>query len=168
MKRLIIVFIVLSVFIMGCVVTPPTSSAGVPVAKVTTIAHSVEQDNIQERLKIVNAPSTTMWFYGLSETGTVIFKSAVKGKVTSSGKRLEPIEAHPSDCGAYGNDGRGGTSCSSELLQADGTFGHSDEYVYWFDYEGNYFQWNGKYILTTKPLKINAPVIEFQQVTEAD
>ena len=168
MKKEIILSLVLMVFLTSCVVNPSTSSAGVPVAKVTPIAHSVEQDNIQARLNIVNAPSTTMWFYGLSEAGTIIFKSTVKGKATSSGKRLEPIEAQNGDCGAYGNDGREGMSCSSELLQADGTFGHSDEYVYWFDYEGNYFQWNGKYILTTKPLKINAPVIEFQQITEED
>ncbi|MEK6885009.1 MAG: hypothetical protein AABY22_35585, partial [Nanoarchaeota archaeon] len=121
---------------------------------------SIEQENINKRLQLVNSPSTTMWFYGLSDTGSIIFRSVVNGKVSSSTKRLEPISGDNTNnyCSSKNAEGK----CSNELIQADGTFGPSDEYVYWFDYEGNYYQWNGKYILTTKPLLIPAPLIEFQ------
>lgn len=157
-KAVVMVLLVgVLVFTAGCVNT--TSSAGVQQKAPEKIAGSIEQDNINKRLQIVNSPTSTMWFYGLSETGTVIFRSVVNGKVTSSTKRLEPILAEPTTCASKGANG---WDCSNEMLQADGTFGTSDEYVFWFDMQGNYYQWNGKYILTTTPLKIPTPIIEFQ------
>jgi hypothetical protein len=138
---------------------PAKASTGISQKNPDPIPSSVEQDNINNRLQIMNKPSTTLFFYGLSETGTIIFRSTVKGKVTSSLKRLEPIAGYPDGyCSSTNAKGQ----CSSEFLQADGTFGSSDEYVYWFDFEGNYYQWNGKYILTTKALNIPTPTIDFQ------
>lgn len=158
-KKIGIVLVVCLLFVsfFGCITNDRVSSAGVQQVEPDKIIGSVEQDNIKARLNIVNNPATTMWFYGLSDNGEIIFKSTVKGKVTSSEKRLEPITQHTE---WQGN--------SPELIQADGTYGSSDLYVFWFDYSGNYFQWNGKYVLTTKPLNINTPTINFQEVTEAD
>lgn len=164
MKKTWLIFgalLFLGAFLFGCTSAnqPQTSSSGIAQATIPQLQSSIEQENIKARLEIVNNPATVMWFYGLSDAGTMIFKSAVKGKVTSSGKRLEQTDI--TCLGEYG-------TCSHEILQADGTYGSSDEYVYWFDYEGNYFQWNGKYILATKPLRIPAPMIDFQQRNQSD
>lgn len=139
---------------------PAKSGAGIPQVTPSPLPSSIEQQNINNRLQIMNKPSTTLFFYGLSETGTIIFRSTVKGKVTSSGKRLEPIQGNDYNGWCQSRNANG--DCSNELLQADGTFGNSDEYVYWFDFEDNYYQWNGAYILTTKALSIPTPTIDFQ------
>ena len=163
------IMVILLMGIMGCYeYAPQTSSTGIAQKAPTALANSVEQDNINNRLQIMNKASTTLFFYGLSDNGVVIFRSVVKGKVTSSGKRLEPVSTNGNNyalnnnyyCPSTGANGW----CSNELLQADGTFGSSDNYVYWFDFEGNYFQWNGYYILTTKALSLPNPTINFQEI----
>jgi len=157
MKIIVLCIAISSLIIMGCFPTG-TASTGIKQITPSPLSSSVEQDNINNRLQIMNKASTTLFFYGLSETGNIIFRSMVKGKVTSSTKRLEPITAESGDCASTGNGG----FCSNEMLQADGTFGNSDNYVYWFDFEGNYYQWNGLYILTTKALSVPTPTIDFQ------
>ena len=166
MKYLILGILVVSMLLFGCSVKDPnTSSSGISQAQAPALSSSVEQQNIIDRLKIMNSPSTTMWIYGMSDTGTMIFKSTVKGKVTSSTKRLEPATADgaSSHCGSYvvRGDMR---ICSTEIIQDDGTYGSSDSYVFWFDYQGNYYQWDGKYILVSQPLRIPVPMIDFQAV----
>ena len=166
----------------GCVTGSPSSasssgiaqSAPTKIATSTASGLSTEQDNLQTRLKIVNNPSTTMWIYGLGYTGNVIFESTVKGKVTSSLKRLDPIQGNGNgqvtDSGSnyrYCSSVSSNGICSDEIIQADGTFGSSDSYVFWFDYEGNYFQWDGNYILSSKPLLLPTPTINFQQKNES-
>jgi hypothetical protein len=150
----VVLFIVMSLFVVSAW---RKSGSGIEQRDPDPLPSSVEQDNINNRLQIMNEASTTLWFYGLSDTGTIIFRSTVKGKVTSSGKRLEPATG-TGGCPSENSQGY----CSNEMLQADGTFGESDSYVFWFDFEDNYYQWNGKYILTTKPLSIPTVVIEFQ------
>jgi len=151
--------IILSVvFVSAGWFSSTTSSTGIKQRTPDPIPSSVEQDNINARLQLMNKASTTLFIYGLSQTGTVIFRSTVKGKVTSSGKRLEPIQGNGNNCASQG----AGDECSNEIIQADGTFGSSDEYIYWFDFEGNYYQWDGLYILTTKPLSLPTPTIDFQ------
>jgi hypothetical protein len=147
--------LLVGVFLFGCVnsETGQVANSGVVQATPIPLSNSIEQANINAKLAIMNKATTVMWFYGLSETGQVIFRSQVKGKVTSSYKRLEPKKIGCNDNSQY----------CWESIQADGTFGESDEYVFWFDFEGNYYQWNGKYILTTKPLHIPTPAMEFQE-----
>lgn len=163
MKNGLMVMMLLVILLLtSCVQTTETSNAGIQQKIPDKLASSVEQENINSRLQIVNSPTTTMWFYGLADTGQVIFKSTVKGKVTSSHKRLEPVQGTDTT-NSYGHSQGSGGEWSSEIIQADGTFGQSDEYVFWFDYENNYYQWNGKYILTTKPLVVPPVMIDFQQ-----
>lgn len=160
--NMVLSMIVGILLVAGCVQST-TSSTGIAQKTPTALSGSVEQDNLNNRLQIVNNPSTTMWFYGLSQNGTIVFRSTVKGKVTSSTKRLEPKTADDSECSSRTSSG----NCSNEAIQADGTFGDSDPYVFWFDNEGQYYQWNGLYILSSKPLLIPSPLIEFQTITEA-
>jgi hypothetical protein len=103
---------------------------------------TMEQDNINERVKRDNAPGSIKHLYVISAmSGDVLIYSTVKGKVTSSGKRLSPVTV---------NTGQGGSGVpisvagsnywTSEVLQDDGTYGSSIEYLYWFDQRGVYHQ----------------------------
>src|SRR6185436_8733655 len=94
--------------------------------------------------------------------------STVRGKVTSSGKRLTPKtvvvgdghEAHR----YYGFDAVGGRE-TSEVLQDDGTYGDSVEYVFWFDARGVYHQhYLGDEILhiSDQPLAVKNVVLNME------
>lgn len=105
---------------------------------------SIEQRNVADRLRVDNLPGAIKHLYIISPySGQTILYSTVKGKVTSGGKRLTPtsVVVGVSD-GGYrhgGFDALGGNN-TSEVLQDDGTYGSSCEYIYWWDTAGRYHQ----------------------------
>ena len=132
----------------------PVSSTGVQ--KATAEVHAdastgltLEQTNVKKRLELENVPGKTMYLYILSAySGQVIYQSTVKGKVTSSDKRLTPLSVSCTD-GEYIHNNWQGFEVSfpdgdkrntSEVLQDDGTYGSSIEYLYWWDVNGVYHQ----------------------------
>jgi hypothetical protein len=104
---------------------------------------TAEQANIKKRVELSSDPNGIWWIYCLSDTGQPVFYGAVKGKVTSSWKNLGEL---------------------SNGQNADGTYGNSDSYVYWFDPAGVYYQWDGKYFLTSREIKLANPVLNFRGV----
>ncbi|MFH1661895.1 MAG: hypothetical protein ABIA02_02265 [Candidatus Falkowbacteria bacterium] len=93
--------------------------------------------NIEKRIKLENKPGSIKHFYVISAySGQVVIYSTVKGKVTSSSKRLTPYTASgivPFNIG-------GDTHYTNEVLQDDGTYGSSIHYLYWWDVQGRYHQ----------------------------
>jgi|SRR3989344_7449009 len=122
------------------------------------ITHSVERDNINKRLALANDPTQIMWVYCLSDMGNVVMSSPVVGKPTSSNKRLEPYVS------VVDRDSTDGDSRSWDQIGADRTYGSSDSYVYWFTPEGQYIQWNGLYIASNVPLKIERPIFNTRDI----
>lgn len=131
--------------------TTPQSSTGVEKmtveVKTNSAGHTVEQENIAARYKLDNAFGAIKHLYIISPySGQVIIYSTVKGKVTSSGKRLTPITVVDNGgeyiSNSYGFDVKiGGHSArTTEVLQDDGTYGTSIEYLYWWDSKGIYHQ----------------------------
>lgn len=107
---------------------------------------TIEQKNIAERLKRDNNVGSVKHLYVISPfSGQVILYSTVKGKVTSSGKRLTPNTVAQNLSRAVGVQGidiqlNGRYYTTSEVLQDDGTYGSSCEYIYWFDASNKYHQ----------------------------
>jgi hypothetical protein len=139
--------VVIAVGLTGCNEGTPQSASGVQKATVTVpvdpqTGMTVEQQNIANRLQMDNKPGSVKHLYVISpETGQVLIYSTVKGKVTSSGKRLSPKTIN--NAGAqYGFKvpiGRD-TYYTNEVLEDDGTYGSSVEYIYWWDTAGRYHQ----------------------------
>lgn len=107
---------------------------------------TVEQSNIAERLKNDNIPGAIKHLYIISPySGEVIMYSTVKGKVTSGGKRLTP-KTVATDAGSWerfaGIPIELGTIVrhTSEVMEDDGTYGNSSDYIYWWDSKGIYHQ----------------------------
>ena len=126
--------------------TPPVSASGVGkmTVKVDTneAGHTVEQENIAGRYKIDNSPGSVKWLYVISPlSGDVILASSVKGKITSSGKRLTP-KTISAGGNYYGQPVtiNGVTYYTGEVIQDDGTYGDSGEYLYWWDMRDQYHQ----------------------------
>lgn len=109
---------------------------------------TTEQRNVKRRLEVEGTPGNIKHLYIISAySGQAILYSTVEGKVTSSGKRLTPTTVSSADgefvSGQFGgfpiNIG-GDTYRTGEVLQDDGTYGSSVEYLFWFDTQGRYHQ----------------------------
>jgi len=156
----------------------PRSASGVQKANVKIETGSdnltTEQRNIKKRLEMDNKVGSTKYLYIVSAySGQVILYSTVDGKISSSGKRLTPKTVVVGTNGEYQRPGfrvdiGGSEMVTSEVLQDDGTYGDSGEYLYWFDTSGQYYQYyvtGGSIpIVSTKPLSPKSVVINVEAV----
>lgn len=127
--------------------------------------HTAEQQNIIDRLRVTTDPTKVLWIHLIALDGKIIQRMPVAHKVTSSGKRLEPVTAGSS--AEYGADypvfvGADGKAYeTTEFIQPDGTFGSSDNYIFWFDPMHRYHQWGTAgglgYLLTDYPIDLRNP-----------
>ncbi len=153
MKRLLCLILIAA--FAGCT-TPQVNSnvksdSGVSKAHIEitpgTDGLTVEQRNVKERYKRDNDLGAAKHLYIVSAySGQTILYSTVKGKVTSSGKRLTPSgvvdnggEYYANSYGFPVNIG-GHAARTEEVLQDDGTYGSSAEYIFWIDERGAYHQ----------------------------
>ena len=121
---------------------------------------TTEQRNVTNRLKQDNQPGSIKHLYILSAySGQVLLYSTVDGKVTSSGKRLHPVSQAFVATGDYGRYER----YNPDLIQDDGTYGNSAEYVYWWDTKGVYYQHyiaGGEiFLISSQPLAVKQILI---------
>src|SRR3990167_10174443 len=136
----VLVSVVVLGFLAGCDIqsNQPESASGVKKATVQIPTNSegltTEQQNIRERLLEDNKPGSVKHLYVISAySGQVIIYSTVRGKVTSGGKRLTPTTVTGSGewHGDHFNVAIGNQiHRTAEVLQDDGTYGHSTDYLY--------------------------------------
>lgn len=155
---------------------PPASSSGLNKANVTVVAGSdglsVEQRNVRDRLAADNKPGSIKHLYVISAySGQVLIYSTVRGKVTSSGKRLAPesiIGFYEGNANGFGVKIGNSTALTHEVLSDDGTYGSSVPYVFWFDAKGSYHQHYvvGGQILhvSDQPLAVKSIVLNMEAV----
>lgn len=177
MKKILLIALV-GLLSVGCgpkAESAPTSTSGVQKAtvkiKVGADGLTVEQRNIAKRLQDDNKITSFKHLYIISPmTGDIILHSLVKGKVTSSGKRLTPKTVAATN-GQYINSQHQGmginiggrTYRTTEVLGDDGTYGSSDPYIFWYDSKKVYHQHyvtGGQIIhVTSAPLGVNKVLI---------
>lgn len=166
----IIGFIFLTSAEDGCAGSSPISTSGVKKAT-TTIqtdlnGNTIEQNAIINRLKEDNKPGSIKHLYVISAySGQVLIYSTVKGKVTSSGKRLSPYTLD-SGSSFKVDFGDGHYYYTNEVLGDDGTYGSSGDYIYWWDSKGVFHQ---QYItggmimhISNEPLAVKSVVINME------
>ncbi len=137
--------------------------------------HTAEQNNIMARYKNDNKVGAIKYLYVISAySGQTILFSAVKGKVTSAGKRLTPTSVEPNssvDMSYRYNQVviAGKELLTSEVIQDDGTYGQSDPYIYWFDTKGIYHQHylsGGQIVhVSDAPLNVKSIIINMETST---
>lgn len=175
-KTIFIGLIFVAIVSTGCACSSsndqnPTASSGVTKAqaKVTVGADglTIEQKNVLERLAEDNKLGSVKHLYVISAySGQVIIYSTVRGKVTSSGKRLTPTTTTGE--GEYNHSGtafviNGKSYDTAEVLQDDGTYGHSGDYLFWWDTKGVYHQHyiaGGQIVhVSNQPLAVKSVII---------
>jgi hypothetical protein len=114
---------------------------------------TLEQSNVAKRLQLENKPGSIQHLYIMSAySGQVLLYSTVKGKVTSSGKRLSPSLIASQYSERY----------NPEIIGDDGTYGNSIEYLYWWDIQGRYHQ---QYVSGGLFVHISDQPMQFGRVT---
>lgn len=112
------------------------------------MVENAEIDNIKARLELTSNPGLMGFILLMNEAGQPIMYTGVKGKISSSGKRLTaPAQQWKIDRGEW-NGTQLGPAPSDE-----GTWGSSDSYIYFWTTSGQYMQWNGKYLYSDKPFR---------------
>jgi hypothetical protein len=160
------ILIVVAVMFAGCSGHPTASDSGVSKVSVQIQTQpsglTVEQENVARRLTQDNTPGSIKHLYLISPyNNRVIYYSTVTGKITSGGKRITPItisdNCNGAGCGMpifIGNE----AYHTPEVIQDDGTYGTSGEYIYWWDTKDIYHQLyigSGILMVTSEPVNIN-------------
>lgn len=155
------------VCLAGCdevAVSPPTpqqvqQEKAAAAAKSITFTDNAEIENIKSRIKLTSQPGLLGYVLLLNQMGQPIQYLTVKGKITSSSKRLTPTVTNiRSDCGEFDCDNfQPGPS-------DEGTYGSSDPYIYFWDENGAYHQWNGMYLYSDKPIRTRVEPLVINQV----
>lgn len=145
-KSIVIAGVLCSVFAMMNIACeddlplPETARSGVSIATAQVAVQSngltQEQENVKRRIEMENKPGAIQHLYILSAySGQVILYSTVKGKVTSSSKRLSPSTHVVYYSSSFTQE------YNPELIGDDGTYGSSIEYLYWWSVDGSYNQY---------------------------
>ena len=157
-------------------VTPPPTNVKRATVKVETQADGLttEQQNVKNRLLIDNKVGSIKHLYVISAySGQTLIYSTVKGKVTSSGKRLTPVTVSSLDGDYVDRDFNGmpvsvngSKKRTTEVLQDDGTYGSSIPYLYWWDTRGIYHQHyvsGGQIIhVSDQPVSVKSVIINME------
>lgn len=158
-----------SLTLVGCKPQPLQSVSGAKAAsagmiKVNSSGLTSEQQNIKDRIQMDNQPGAIKHLYVISAySGQVLIYSTVKGKVTSSGKRLLPPDIDSDLDNLTYIEGENGTKYYTDQMPGeDGTYGTSVEYIYWWDSKGVYHQ---HYIQGGQIMHISSEPLSVKSVT---
>ena len=133
----------------------------------TDVDYSLERFNLIKRVYWVNGQREKAmvvpcnverpigYIAVLADSGAIIYTSTVDGKVTSLNSYLSP------DSEKYAT-----SSYADWLADVDGSYGNNVDGVFWFTVEGNYMEWNGKYLYSDIPFHVEDPILKTSPVEE--
>jgi len=110
------------------------------------IDFSDERDNINKRNVELSDPNKIGYVY-LVSYGKVMAFYIIKGKVSSMQSRLTTNMQMVSDPERSGN-------MLMESPDFDGTYGQSEQGIFFYTTDGVLVQWNGEYMYSAQPLKL--------------
>jgi hypothetical protein len=156
-KFLIAITIPFALLLAGCVESSPPSARDTQARAAAEAANSIsftanaEIDNIKRRLELTSDPGRIGFIVLLNESGQPVMYTSVRGKITSSGKRL----TNPTRINRYeGNNGSVSVAVGPAPSD-EGTWGSSDPYIYFWTIGGQYIQWSGEYLYSDQPIRLS-------------
>lgn len=132
----------------------------------TDIAYSLERYNLIRRAYWVNGqreravsltsetPKPLGYVVLLTDSGAVVGSFVIDGKLSSLNSFLTPDSKYYE----YG-------SVKNEWLpDVDGSYGDNDSGIFFFTPQGQYVEWNGKYLYSDIPFQVDDPVVKYEVV----
>lgn len=98
----------------------------------------------------------------LTESGSVVGKFTVDGKVSSLNSFLTPDSEYYEQ--EYGTDGYSYGDGNDWLADVDGSYGENDNGIFFFTPDGKYVEWTGVYLYSDIPFEVQAPVVNYTEV----
>lgn len=132
----------------------------------TDIDYSLERYNLIKRAYWVNgmrdkarslpSPITDMplgYIVLLTESGSVVGRFVVDGKVTSLNSYLTP------DSEYYEYVSEGYDHTNEWIPDVDGSYGENDNGIFFFTTDGKYIEWTGTYLYSDIPFEVSNPIV---------
>lgn len=169
MQKIVVFVLTLSLLMTGC--RAPKETAEIEQDKTeanqaallksqppTSLKWSLERDNINKRTDRWNDPAKVSYIY-LVSFGKVMMFLPIKGKVSSVNSQItNPMQIarvyKPAIGMGGGHDVQWGVIPSPA---EDGSYGTNGDAIFFFTTDGTYCEWNDKYFLCDKPLKLSTP-----------
>lgn len=139
----------------------------------TDIDYSLERYNLIKRAYWVNgmrdkanalqSPIADMplgYIILFTESGSVVGKFTVDGKVSSLNSYLTPDSEFYECTGDYCNDGALGNNENDWIPDIDGSYGSNDNGIFFFTTDGKYIEWTGTYLYSDIPFKVSDPIVK--------
>lgn len=130
--------------------------AALKAAGEVTIVNGTEARNVAEHIKRKDDPATIQFIYVTLPGVGILFEGPVVGGVTSSNKALKAPYKE-----VYIRNGGVGRM---PLPHTSGTYGSEDDYVYWQDPAGNYYQTSLPYFMTDAPIEVPTPELSVAKI----
>lgn len=139
----------------------------------TDIDYSLERYNLIKRAYWVNgmrdkaralpSPIADMplgYIVLLTESGSVVGRFVVDGKVTSLNSYLTPDSQYYECSGDYcpGSDSFVNYE-NNWLPDVDGSYGENDKGIFFFTTDGKYIEWTGTYLYSDIPFDVSNPIV---------
>lgn len=115
---------------------------------------NAEIENIQRRLQLTANPGQIGFVVLFNDAGQPIMYTGVKGKITSSHKRLTATDYISSGASGACQGSCGENNVVRAAASDEGTYGTSDAYVYFWTTDDQYIQWSGRYLYSDKPIRL--------------
>ena len=120
---------------------------------------SLERDNLIKRLKRWNNPNKISYIYLISDMGSIIAYYPIKGKVSSVNSKLTTTSQLLYSDTSF-EDTAAGVVESADI---DGSYGSNGDSIFFFLTDGTYMEWNGKYFLSDRPVKLSVqPIMTYE------
>lgn len=111
---------------------------------------NAEIDNIKKRLELTADPGLLGYVALINSIGQIVLYTPVEGKITSGGKRLtSPQRFVEGDTGQWYGD------FVMDAPSDEGTWGHSNPYVYFWTPAGQYIQTDMEYVYSDQPFRLS-------------
>ena len=132
----------------------------------TDITYSLERYNLIRRAYWVNGQrekAVTLiceiqkplgYVVLLTDSGAVVGSFVIDGKLSSLNSFLTP------DSRYYSYD----STLNEWLPDVDGSYGDNDSGIFFFTPQGQYVEWNGKYLYSDIPFQVDDPVVKYEVV----
>lgn len=121
------------------------------------IKYSLERENLIKRLERWNNPNKISYIYLMSNAGQIVGYFTIKGKVSSVNSKLTTTTQISY---MYSQ-----SVAAVESPDMDGSYGSNGDAVFFYLTDGTYMEWNGKYFLSDRPVKLSVQPIMTYDVT---
>lgn len=139
----------------------------------TDIDYSLERYNLIKRAYWVNgmrdkaralpSPIADMplgYIVLLTESGSIVGRFVVDGKVTSLNSYLTPDSQYYECSGNYCPGSNSFSNVENNWLpDVDGSYGENDKGIFFFTTDGKYIEWTGTYLYSDIPFDVSNPIV---------